>query len=211
MKCRIVKIKIPIIFSGIVAIVFFVFLFNICIDQIDKDNFETKEFTTKVSANQFINTEKNEIKIIDNEENNLKEYENFPEQYRECKTVGKITIPKLNIEKYVLEETNEKTLKLSVTKTCGPKVNEVGNFCISGHNYNQTFGRIKELEIGDKIIVTDTYGREVVYQVYRNYKVDPNDTTCLDNNTNGEREITLITCTLGAIKRTIIKAIEVYD
>ena len=148
MKCRIVKIKIPIIFSGIVAIVFFVFLFNICIDQIDKDNFETKEFTTKVSANQFINTEKNEIKIIDNEENNLKEYENFPEQYRGCKTVGKITIPKLNIEKYVLEETNEKTLKLSVTKTCGPKANEVGNFCISGHNYNQTFGRIKELEIG---------------------------------------------------------------
>ena len=75
MKCKIVRIKIPIIFSGIVAIVFFVFLFNICIDQIDKDNFETKEFTTKVSANQFINKEKNEIKIIDNEENNLKEFE----------------------------------------------------------------------------------------------------------------------------------------
>lgn len=37
------------------------------------------------------------------------------------------------------------------------------------------------------------------------------ETECLSQNTNGEREITLITCTTGAIKRLIIKAIELYD
>lgn len=211
MKYKIVRIKIPIIFLLIVTIVFFIFLFIICLDQTDKNNFETKKIITKVNLNQFMNTRENEINIINNEKINLKEYENFPEQYRGHKTVGKITIPKLDIDKYILDETNEKTLKLSVTKTCGPKVNEIGNFCISGHNYNQTFGRIKDLEIGDKIIMTDTYSRKVVYQVYKNYKVDPNDTTCLENNTNSEREITLITCTLGAVKRTIIKAVEIYD
>lgn len=211
MKYKIVRIKIPIIFLLIVTIVFFIFLFIICLDQTDKNNFETKKIITKVNLNQFMNTRENEINIINNEKINLKEYENFPEQYRGYKTVGKITIPKLDIDKYILDETNEKTLKLSVTKTCGPKVNEIGNFCISGHNYNQTFGRIKDLEIGDKIIMTDTYSRKVVYQVYKNYKVDPNDTTCLENNTNSEREITLITCTLGAVKRTIIKAVEIYD
>ena len=82
---------------------------------------------------------------------------------------------------------------------------------MSGHNYTQTFGRIKELEIGDEIILTDKYSREKVYTVYKNYKVLPNDTECLDQDTEGEREVTLITCTLGAIKRNIIKAIEKYD
>lgn len=211
MKCKIIRIKLPIIFLCTVVIVVFIFLFNIYIDQIDTKKYETKKVVTTINTNQLINKEQKEIEIIFNVESNLKEYENFPKEYRGCKTVGKITIPRINIEKYILEETNEKTLKLSVTKTCGPKVNEIGNFCVSGHNYNQTFGRIKELEIGDKIIMTDTYGREVEYQVYKNYKVEPNDTTCLENDTGGEREITLITCTLGAIKRTIIKAIEVYD
>lgn len=125
--------------------------------------------------------------------------------------VGKIEIPKLEIEKNILEETSEESLKVAVTKVCGPKVNGIGNLCISGHNYVQTFGRIKELEIGDTIILTDTYNRQITYQIYKTYKVYPNDTSCLSQETNGEREVTLITCTLGAIKRNIVKAIEVYD
>lgn len=154
-------------------------------------------------------TEKETLKI--NKNNLLKEYENFPKEYKGCSVVGKIKIPKLEIEKYILEETTEANLKIAVTKTCGPKANEIGNLCISGHNYPQTFGKIKELEIGDKIIITDTYNRNITYQVYKNYRVDPTDTNCLSQETNGEREITLITCTLGAIKRNIIKAIELYD
>ena len=102
-------------------------------------------------------------------------------------------------------------MKVAVTKTYGPKANEIGNFCISGHNYVQTFGRLKELEVGDKIIITDTYNQEVMYQIYKTYKVLPNDTSCLSQETNGEREVTLITCTLGAIKRNIVKAVEIYD
>lgn len=211
MKARIIKIKKPIIFSFFLAFLFLVIIFTICIDQVDSISFEIKEVSSKVKKVQTNSIETNNIEIKTNVSNELKEYENFPKEYRGFKTVGRIKIPKLEIEKYILSETTEESLKAAVTKTYGPKANEIGNFCISGHNYIQTFGRLKELEIGDKIIITDTYNQDVTYQVYKTYKVNPTDTTCLSQETNGEREITLITCTLGAIKRNIIKAIEVYD
>lgn len=210
MKAKVIRVKRPLIFSSILAFVFLVCIFTICIDQIDYISFETREVSSKVKL-QTNSIETNNIEIKTNTNTSLKEYENFPKEYRGYQTIGKIKIPKLEIEKYILAETTEESLKAAVTKTCGPKANEIGNLCISGHNYVQTFGRLKELEIGDKILITDTYNREITYQVYKVYKVDPTDTSCLSQETNGEREITLITCTLGAIKRNIVKAIEVYD
>ncbi len=126
---------------------------------------------------------------------------------------GKITIPKLKLDTYILGETTTKSLKVSVTKLYGPSINQIGNFCIAGHNYrnNKMFGGIKKLEKGDIIIITDTYGDSITYEVYENYQTAPKDVTCLSQDTGGEREITLITCTAGAIKRVIVKAVEVYD
>lgn len=210
MKAKIIKIKKPLIISCILSFVFFICVFYICIDQIDIFSFETKEVISKVQVNRVKDNTNIEIKNNINT-SLLKEYEHFPREYKGYQTIGKIKIPKLEIEKYILAETTEESLKVAVTKTYGPKANQIGNFCISGHNYVQTFGRLKELEIGDQIIITDTYNRQITYQVYKIYKVDPRDTTCLSQETNGEREVTLITCTLGAIKRNIIKAIEVYD
>lgn len=211
MKAKVIKVKKQLVASFILAFIFLVCIFNICIDQVDKFSFKTREVSSKVNTLQSNSIKTDKIEIKSNVNTNLKEYESFPKEYRGYKTVGKIKIPKLEIEKYILEETTQESLKVAVTKTYGPKANEIGNFCISGHNYVQTFGRLKELEIGDKIIITDTYNREITYQVYKIYKVDPSDTSCLSQETNGEREVTLITCTLGAIKRNIVKAIEVYD
>lgn len=212
MKAKVIRIKKPIIFSFILFSVFLTSIFTICMDQMDSFSFETKKVNSRVTSIQNNENVQNKTEIKDSGTTiQKKEYEDFQAEYRGYKVVGKIEIPKLEIEKYILEETTEESLKVAVTKTYGPKANEIGNFCISGHNYIQTFGRLKELEIGDKIIITDTYNRKVTYQIYKTYKVDPNDNTCLNQETNGEREITLITCTLGAIKRTIIKAVEVYD
>lgn len=211
MKAKVIRIKTEFIFYLIISFIFLGCIFTLCIDQIDIIDFETKEVSSKINKEDLVIVENNNIEIKTNISNNLVEYESFLKEYRGHKTVGKIAIPKLNIEKYILSETTEESLKLGVTKTYGPKANEIGNFCISGHNYIQTFGRLKELEIGDEIIITDTYNRDIVYQVYKIYKVNPNDITCLSQETGGEREVTLITCTLGAIKRNIIKAIEVYD
>lgn len=140
---------------------------------------------------------------------NLQEYENMPREVNGFKVIGKITIPKIEVEKYILEKTTTESLLVGVTKICGPEINKIGNFCIAGHNYGDTFGWISSLEIGDEIYITDTYDRSVKYQVYEIERVSPYDTSSLSQDTNSEKEITLVTCTLGALKRVIVKAIEV--
>ncbi len=136
----------------------------------------------------------------------------MPDDIDGFKIIGKLEIPKIDLNTYILEETNEDTLNKSVTKLCGPNINEIGNFCILGHNYNKTnmFGRLKKLKINDTISLINLYGQKIEYIVYDIFKVYPDEIECLNQETNGEREITLITCTTGAIKRLVIKATENY-
>ena len=195
---------------GIVfTIMFFVILSIILLEQIDIKSTKITETSKKIPI--LVETYEAEKMQVQEEKIELPEYTNLPREWKGYEVIGKIEIPKLNLEKYILSETSEQALKVAVTKTAGPRVNEIGNLCIAGHNYIQTFGRLKELEKGDILILTDTYDRKITYQVYETSKVLPTDTSCLSQETKGEKEVTLITCTLGAIKRQIIKAIEVYD
>lgn len=203
------------------AIIIFTIVISIIIITVIYIKYQSKQFTVEVST---INTR--QIEQIKSEETdsvgeeeienlretiNLKEYENMPKKIGEYKIIGKIEIPKIKVEKYILEITNEESLRKSVTKICGPKINRTGNFCIAGHNYKNTFGRLNQLENGDVIKLTDTYDRTISYKIYDIQKVNPKDISCLSQETEGEREVTLVTCTLGAIKRIIVKAIEIYD
>lgn len=167
--------------------------------------------------------EKQSITIVDEKSNTTIEKETQKKYSEKTKTrlmqkklkgfeiVGKIEIPKLKVEKYILSNTTTKSLKISVTKVCGPDINKIGNFCIAGHNYNKIFGKIKTLEKKDKIILTDVFGDSVLYEIYDVYKTSPKDISCLSQDTNSEKELSLITCTAGATKRVIVKAIEIYD
>ena len=132
-------------------------------------------------------------------------------------TVGAtISIPKLNIKYPILDgetdsaDETEELLKISLVKFWGPEPNEVGNYCIVGHNYRNTkfFSKISTLQVGDVIEITDLSGKTIQYKVYNQYVVDPTDVSCTSQLTNGKREITLITCTTDSKHRTIIKARE---
>lgn len=155
--------------------------------------------------------------IIEEQENKKEEkqeeYTNMPRELKGYKVIGKLEIPKIKLNTYILDHTDKKTLKVSITKLYGPNINEVGNFCMAGHNYrnNKMFGGIKKLEKGDKIVLTTPNGKSITYEVYENYQTDPKDVSSLSQDTGGEREITMITCTAGAIKRVIVKAVEIYD
>ena len=87
----------------------------------------------------------------------------------------------------------------------------MGNFCIVGHNYRNTrfFSKVPTLENGDIIEITDLTGRKISYRVYNKYTVDPTDVSCTSQLTNGNKEITLITCTNDSKMRVIVKAREV--
>ena len=113
----------------------------------------------------------------------------------------------IDVNKYETEE----LLKLSPCRFHGPEPNEVGNFCIVGHNYRNSkfFSKVPNLENGDTIDITDLTGRTITYSVYDKYIVDPSQVECTDQRTNGQKEITLITCTYDSQNRVIVKAREI--
>lgn len=104
----------------------------------------------------------------------------------------------------------EELLKISPCKFWGPNPNEVGNFCIVGHNYrsNKFFSHVPDLSIGDKIEIKDLNGQTIIYKIYDRYIVEPDDVSCTSQRTNGLREVTLITCTDDSKSRVIVKARE---
>lgn len=132
----------------------------------------------------------------------------------EYTTVAVINIPKLNITYPIIysDNTSEKTiedlLKISITKYWGPEANKPGNFCMVGHNYHNKrfFSNISKLENGDAIYITDKSNKTLEYKVYANYIIEPTDLKCTSQLTNGNTDITLITCTLSGKQRTVVKA-----
>ena len=123
-----------------------------------------------------------------------------------------LNIPSLDINYPVLSDWSEELLKISLNKYWGPEPNEVGNYCIVGHNYRsgKMFGQLPAISNGDIIELTDTkYGRTVKYEVYDRYQIDPTDTACTSQLTGGKKEITLITCKEYGTQRLVVKAKEV--
>ena len=146
---------------------------------------------------------------IKNEENG-KEAQEIEAEYKGYKILGTIKIDKLDIEYPILEYTTDDTLSISITRFWGESVNKIGNFVVTGHNnYDGTmFGKTKNLEIGDIIELTDLYNITKKYAVYKKYITDPNDTSVIETDEFGTREVTLITCSNGNKERLIIKARE---
>lgn len=133
------------------------------------------------------------------------------------KTIATIEIPKINLiypiiqgETGSLEETEE-LLKISPCKYHGSEPNEVGNFCVVGHNYRNSrfFSKVPTLVTGDTIQLTDLTGRKLTYVVYDKYTVIPADTSCTTQLTGGKKEVTIITCTDDSKQRVVVKCKEV--
>ena len=131
--------------------------------------------------------------------------------YKGYPVIAKLEIPKINLETYVISEYSNQALGVSVTKFYGGNPNEVGNFCIAGHNYitKNMFHDLKKLSIGDTFTLVDTNNHEGIYKIYLVETVEPNETQCLSQNTDGRIEVTLITCTTDSSKRIIVKAVKI--
>ena len=146
-------------------------------------------------------------------ESNQEEQENsiLPNEYKGYLVDAKLEIPKISLETYVLKENSQEALNISVTKFWGGEVNQIGNYCIAGHNFKNKnmFRNLKELKKGDALWITDEKVGKLQYEIDQVYQVYPNDVSCLSQETEGTRQVTLITCTLDSKKRIIVKAKEV--
>lgn len=154
--------------------------------------------------------------IINNVNNEIIEESKYPkeeilETYNGYKVCAKLVIPKISLETNVLSDYSEVALKNSVVKFWGVEPNNVGNFCIAGHNFKikNMFSKLKDLKLGDKLFITDSKIGKIEYEIFKIDIVLPEDVSCLKAITENEREVTLITCTIDSKKRIIVKAKEV--
>ena len=125
-----------------------------------------------------------------------------------------ITIPKIGISYPVLSDTSDDLLEISVNRYWPEvdklKPNEVGNYCIVGHNYRSGafFGNNDKLQLNEKVYITDTSGTRIRYNIYNIYETSAEDGDFIMRETNGKREISLSTCTNNSKARLIIWAVE---
>lgn len=128
------------------------------------------------------------------------------------RTTGIIDIPKINLSCPIINDYSESNLNIAPTKYVGPEINEVGNFVIVGHNNwnREFFSNLNKLENGDIITLTDHNNVSQNYKVYSISEIKQNDFSCLNQDTNGQVELTLITCIkYNKNKRLVVKCIAI--
>ena len=218
MKTKDRKIRIILIS---VAITIFMMSFIVANQWIVKE--KTKNVDKQVKTS-FVSTENVNTGSGMQEEDTIKDNENTTQDtsihqteesilttYKGYPVIAKLEIPKINLETYVISEYSNQALGVSVTKFYGGNPNEIGNFCIAGHNYitKNMFHDLKKLSIGDTFTLVDTNNHEGIYKIYLVETVEPNETQCLSQKTDGRIEVTLITCTTDSSKRIIVKAVKI--
>ena len=122
--------------------------------------------------------------------------------------IANLKIDSLGIDYPILSSTSDDLLKISLTKYWGADPNQKGNMVVLGHNYEskQFFSKLSNIEDGAIIEITDLSGRTLQYSVYDTEIIDPYDNSCTSQLTNGNTEITLITCYNRDANRFVVKA-----
>lgn len=180
-----------------------------------KDDSEEADNTTKKIINDvlIIALDERQSEVAEEQQPETTEQQN--ETYstdtgEEYTTDAILKIPCIDLTYPVLSKTSDELLKIAPNKYWGNGPNQIGNYCIVGHNYanGKMFGRLYRMEIGDTAIL-ESNGKSVTYEVYDKYVVDPEDVSCTSQLTGGRREITLITCKNYGTQRLILKCREI--
>lgn len=146
------------------------------------------------NVSKISNTTKKSYNITRLYSNNIKQ--NIIANDNTVTVIGTIEIPKINISYPIFSEYSDELLKISVCKLYGSDINVVGNLCIIGHNYNNGdfFSDLYKLNINDIINIYNLNSDAVSYSIYKTYEINPDNLDYLSQDTNGKKEITLITC-----------------
>lgn len=189
----------------LVAIIFSVLTW-LGIEEYKEKNIKEESYKVEnVSTNASNSNEKEYNKIEE-----VYEKEEVALEYKGYDVIAKLEIPEISLETYILKTYSNESLNISVVKFWGAKPNTSGNFCIAGHNFKNKnmFHDLKELNIGDNLFIIDNNVGRVEYEIYNIYKVSPEDVSCLSQETEGKKQVTLITCTNDSKERIIVKAKE---
>ena len=214
------KLLTGLLIAGIVAIIGGLIFLGIIVaknNAINSDASEAVEqFQGSKNKNNKTNTEKtnseavNPLIGIDNLVVGDTSSTSARQMYKGFPMVGTIEIPSIDLKYPVLENASKAAIEVAVAVYDGPGLNQVGNTTIVGHNYrNGTFfSNLKKVTIGDKVYITDESGKKMTYIVYNTVITTPEDSSFLERDTEGKREITLDTCTDDTQSRLLVLARE---
>ena len=114
--------------------------------------------------------------------------------------IGIIDIPTIDIRLPIQTEWSSQNAKKTPCRYKGSVYEN--DLIVAGHNYQRHFGNLKNLVVGDTIIVTDVDGRQYYYEVtyiedIGTYEVDKMD--------EGTWDFTVFTCTIGGASRVTVR------
>lgn len=195
------KFRIIFIIS-LIFIIFFIIFYFLLKYNANKNEKLSKSLTSNFSIQTLYSTDNNysaERTSVSNKESSSGPF-----------VIGLLKIDKIGLIYPILSAVSDELLEISPCRFYGPMPNEIGNLCIAGHNYiNQKhFGKLSSLDTGDLIEVYDLNSNKVDYIIYEKLEVTADDISCMNQNTNGVREVTLITCNTIKGTRIVVKAKE---
>lgn len=109
---------------------------------------------------------------------------------RDDGSIGLLKIPAIDVSVKVYDGTTTANMKKGATHFTETSYWD-GNVAMAAHNRSSYFGKIYKLKSGDKITYSTNIGTRK-YEVVSVYKIDDDDTSCLNDST--ENQLTLVTC-----------------
>ena len=113
--------------------------------------------------------------------------------------VGYVEIPALGLKLPVMSEWDYTRLKVAPCRQFGSS--RTDDLVIAAHNYENHFGRLKELSEGDTVIFTDMEGVVNTYSVKKIETLNPNEVDAVQNS---GYDLVLYTCTKGGKTRVTV-------
>lgn len=188
-----------ILYISIIGVIVFSLLFVLYVYSITQINRTSQSIADSFSVSYLYSNNPSYSTNMSNDDNSSNNF-----------VIGIIKIDKLKLDYPILSNESEDLLKVAPCRFAGPLPNEIGNLCIAGHNYidNTFFARISSLQIGDEIKIYGIDGKLMKYSVFNKTEVESSDLSCTNQETNGKRMVTLMTCNSIKQTRIIVQALE---
>ena len=113
--------------------------------------------------------------------------------------VGYVEIPALELKLPVMSEWDYNRLKIAPCRQFGSS--RTDDLVIAAHNYQNHFGRLKDLQTGNAVIFTDMEGVINTYSIEKIETLNPSEVDAVQNS---GYDLVLYTCTKGGKTRVTV-------
>ena len=117
--------------------------------------------------------------------------------------IGYLNVPSMDLKLPVLNTYDNEKLKIAVCRYYGSL--ETDDLVLAGHNYEKALGKIKSIELGDKIIFTNMNGEDYTYIVKETEILNP---TQVEDMVESKYDLSIYTCTYSGKARFTVRLDE---